>query len=67
MMMRLATERMHGMNDGTLYLDQTEQDILIDDVSDETLEAAAEMEPVPRRLPCTAAPFLAPTFGAGNC
>ena len=53
MMMRLATERMNGMNDGTLYLDQTEQDILIDDVSDETLEAAAEMEPVPRRLPCT--------------
>jgi hypothetical protein len=55
------------MNHSTLYLDQTEQEILADDVSDEALEAAAEMEPVPRGLPCTAAPFLAPTFGAGKC
>ena len=57
----------HVMNDSTLYLDQTEQEMLANDVSDEALEAAAEMEPVPRGLPCTAAPFLAPTFGAGNC
>ena len=66
-MTRLATERTNGMNDGTLYLDETEQEIFTEDVSDEALELAARMEPVPAGLPCTAAPFLAPTFGAGKC
>jgi hypothetical protein len=54
------------MNDSTLDLDQTENEILTDDVSDETLEAAG-MRDTPTALPCTAPPFIGPTFGAGHC
>ena len=58
------------MNDSTLDLDQIEEEILTDDVSDEVLEAAGMrpgMGEMPRGLPCTAPPFLALTFGAGHC
>jgi hypothetical protein len=55
------------MNDDSLDLDQTDEEILTDDISDEELEAAAGMGQTPRGLPCTAAPFLANTFGAGKC
>jgi hypothetical protein len=40
--MRLATERSKGMNDSTLDLDRNEQENFTDDVSDESLEAAAQ-------------------------
>jgi hypothetical protein len=55
------------MNDDSLDLDQTDEEILTDDISDEALEAAAGMGATPQGLPCTAAPFLANTFGAGKC
>jgi hypothetical protein len=55
------------MNDDSLDLDQTDEEILTDDISDEALEAAAGMREMPQGLPCTAAPFLANTFGAGKC
>jgi hypothetical protein len=62
----VATERVNAMNDSTPDLDQIENEILSDNVSDEALEAAG-MGVTARALPCTAAPFLAPTFGAGHC
>jgi hypothetical protein len=41
-MTQLATERISGMNDSTLDLDQNEQEIFTNDVSDEALEAVAQ-------------------------
>jgi hypothetical protein len=55
------------MNDNFLDLEQTDEEILTDDISDEALEAAAGMGERPWGLPCRAAPFLANTFGAGKC
>jgi len=54
------------VNDNSLDLDQIDKESLIDDVSDEALEAAG-MGELPRALPCTFAPFLAPTFGTTPC
>jgi hypothetical protein len=55
------------MNDESLDLDRTDETILTDEMSDELLEAAARPGEKPWGLPCTSAPFLAPTFGAGKC
>jgi hypothetical protein len=55
------------MNNDSLDLEQIERESLTDDISDEALEAAAGMREMPQGLPCTAAPFLANTFGAGKC
>jgi hypothetical protein len=55
------------MNDEFLDLDHTDETILGDEISDEMLEAAAGLDEHPWALPCTFPPFLAPTFGAGNC
>jgi hypothetical protein len=60
-----AADKDNAVNDSSPDLDRIEND-LVDDVSDETLEAAG-MGLSPRALPCTAAPFLGPTFGAGYC
>jgi hypothetical protein len=62
-----ATERIDAMSDNSLDLEPTDEEILTDDISDEALEAAAGMGATPQGLPCTAAPFLANTFGAGKC
>jgi len=55
------------MSDNPLDLEQTESDILIDEISDAALEAAAGTEGTLAGLPCTGGPFLAATFGASPC
>ena len=47
-------------------LEQTDSEILIDEISDDALEASAGTEG-PQGLPCTGPPFLAATFGASPC
>jgi hypothetical protein len=61
------SERIDAMSDNPLDLEQNESDILIDEISDAALEAAAGTEGTPAGLPCTGGPFLAATFGASPC
>ena len=46
-------------------LEPADEEALTGDTSDEVLEATAAGRP--HGLPCTSAPFLAQTFGAGKC
>jgi hypothetical protein len=60
----LASERIDAMSDNSLELEQHEKNIVIDEISDDALEAAAGTQETPGLLSCTGAPFLAATFGA---
>jgi hypothetical protein len=55
------------MTDNTVRVDEIEKESSTDEVSDEAMEAAAGMWGTPAGLPCTAGPFLAPTFGSQPC
>jgi hypothetical protein len=63
----LASQRIDAMSDNPLDLERPERDILIDEISDEALEAAAGTQETPGVLPRTGGPFLAATFGASPC
>ena len=63
----LASERIDAMSDNPFDLERLERNILVDEISDDALEAATGTQETPGVLPCTGAPFLAATFGASPC